>query len=184
MSGDAFAAPGGGRALPLGDQIPRIAEGAFVAPGAIVIGDVELGEGVSLWCNCVVRGDVEAIRIGAGTNVQDGSIVHADKGFPTVIGTEVAIGHAAIIHGCTIEDGAFVGMGAVVMNGAVIEAGAMLAAGALLSAGKRIPSGELWAGRPAKLMRALGEGDLQMMRENPKGYRANAQRYLAESKRW
>jgi carbonic anhydrase/acetyltransferase-like protein (isoleucine patch superfamily) len=184
MTGEGVSGHGGGRVLPLGDRSPRIADDAFVAPGAIVIGDVEMAEGSSLWCNCVARGDVEAIRIGARSNVQDGSIVHADPGFPALIGADVAIGHGAIIHGCRIEDGAFIGMGAVVMNGAVVEGRAMLAAGALLSAGKRVPTGELWAGRPAKFMRALGEEDFAMMRENPERYRENARRFLAESRRW
>jgi carbonic anhydrase/acetyltransferase-like protein (isoleucine patch superfamily) len=175
---------GGGRLLPLGDQVPRVAADAFVAPGAIVIGDVEMAEGSSLWFNCIARGDCEAIRIGARSNVQDGSILHADPGFPTLIGADVAIGHGAIIHGCRIEDGAFVGMGAVVMNGAVVEGGAMLAAGALLAAGKRVPAGELWAGRPAKFMRTLGDEDYALMRENPLRYRDNARRFLAESIRW
>ncbi len=184
MTDGSFTGHGGGRVLPLGDHSPRIAADAFVAPGAIVIGDVEMAEGSSLWCNCVARGDVEAIRIGARSNVQDGTIVHADPGFPALIGADVAIGHGAIIHGCRIEDGAFIGMGAVVMNDAVVESRAMLAAGALLSAGKRVPTGELWAGRPAKFMRALTDDDFAMMRDNPRRYSGNAKRFLAESRRW
>jgi carbonic anhydrase/acetyltransferase-like protein (isoleucine patch superfamily) len=175
---------GGGRILALGDRVPRLAPDAFVAPGGFVIGDVTMGEGASLWFNCVARGDVEAIRIGARSNVQDGSILHADPGFPTLIGMDVAIGHGAIVHGCRIEDGAFVGMGAVLMNGAVVETRAMLAAGALLSAGKCVPTGELWAGRPAKFMRPLGPDDFATMRDNPLRYRENARRFRAESIRW
>ena len=175
---------GGGRILSFLDHAPRIAGDAFIGPGAIVIGDVEMAEGSSLWCNCVARGDVAAIRIGARSNVQDGTVIHADPGYPALIGADVAIGHAAIIHGCLIEDGAFVGMGAVVMTGAVVEGRAMLAAGALLSAGKRVPAGELWAGRPAKLMRTLTEDDYAMMRNNPARYRERAKLYMAEARRW
>ncbi|HEY0270287.1 MAG TPA: gamma carbonic anhydrase family protein [Sphingomonas sp.] len=184
MADTGFERHGGGRVLPLGDHLPRLAADVFVAPGAVVIGDVEIAEGSSLWFNCVARGDVEAIRIGARSNVQDGAIVHADPGFPALIGADVAIGHGAIIHGCRIEDGAFVGMGTLVMNGAVVETRAMLAAGALLSAGKRVPTGELWAGRPAKFMRALGPDDFDLMRANPARYRDNASRFFAEAMRW
>lgn len=175
---------GGGRILPLGDLVPRLAEDAFVAPGAIVVGDVEMAAGSSLWFNCVARADVAPIRIGEGSNIQDGSVLHADHGFPTTIGANVLIGHMAIIHGCTIHDGGFVGMGAIVMNGAVIEGGAMLAAGAMLTPGKTVPSGELWAGRPAKFTRKLGEADLAGMMLGPVHYRENARRFLGASADW
>ncbi len=142
-------------------QAPRLAPDAFVAPGAQIIGDVEIGAGASVWYNCVLRGDLNGIVVGARSNIQDGSIVHVDSGrgggtgFPTIIGEECLIGHLAIVHGCTLHDDAFVGMGAIVMDGCVIETGAMLAAGAMLTPGKRIPAGELWAGRPATLLRLL-----------------------------
>jgi gamma-carbonic anhydrase len=142
--------------LPFGDKHPVIAPDAFIAPNATVIGDTEIGAGSSVWFGCVLRGDVNSIRVGEGSNIQDGSIVHVTRAkFGTVIGSGVTIGHLAMIHGCRLEDHSFVGMQATVMDGCVIESEGMLAAGALLTPGKRIGSGELWAGRPAKLMRRL-----------------------------
>lgn len=142
--------------LPYDGISPAIDPDAFVAPGARVIGDVEIGAGASLWYNVVVRGDVSHIRIGARTNIQDGSVVHVSRGtHPTVIGEDVLIGHLAMVHGCTLHDRAFVGFGAIVMDECVIESDAMLAAGAMLTPGKRIPAGQLWSGRPAKYMRDL-----------------------------
>ena len=149
-----------GLILPFKGVHPRIASGVFVAPTAVVIGDSEIAEGASLWFGVIVRGDVNAIRIGARTNIQDGTIVHAATGtFAAHIGAEVTIGHSAVIHACIIEDRAFIGIKAVVMDGAVVEAGAMVAAGALVGPGKRIPSGELWAGSPARFRRKLGPED-------------------------
>lgn len=140
---------------------PSIDPTAFVAPGARVIGDVEIGPGASLWYNVVVRGDVDRIRIGARTNIQDGSVVHVSGGtFPTTIGEDVLIGHLAMVHGCTLHDRAFVGFGAIVMDGCVIESDGMLAAGAMLTPGKRIPRGQLWSGRPARYMRDLTPEDI------------------------
>ena len=140
-------------------------------PAARLIGDIEIGPEASIWYNCVLRGDVNAIRIGARTNIQDGSVLHVDSprpgneaGHPTLIGEEVLIGHLAMVHGCILHDRAFVGLGAIVMDGCEIESDAMLAAGALLTQGKRIPSGQLWAGRPAKYVRDLTEADLAGMR--------------------
>lgn len=148
--------------LPFGDKTPVIAPDVFVAPNATVIGDTEIGAGSSIWFGCVLRGDVNSIRIGAGTNIQDGSIVHVTRArYATVIGSGVTIGHLALIHGCRLEDNSFVGMQATVMDGCVIESEGMLAAGALLTPGKRIGRGELWAGRPAKLMRRLDTDELQ-----------------------
>jgi carbonic anhydrase/acetyltransferase-like protein (isoleucine patch superfamily) len=145
-------------------KTPRIDPTAFVAPGARLIGDIELGPEASIWYNCVLRGDVNRIRIGARTNIQDGTILHVDsphpgspEGHPTIIGEEVLIGHLAMVHGCILHDRAFVGLGAIVMDGCEIESFGMLAAGALLTPGKRIPAGQLWAGRPAKYVRDLGE---------------------------
>lgn len=142
--------------LPYRNTLPRIATDAFIAPSAVVIGNVEIGPATSIWFNCVVRGDVMSIRIGAGTNIQDGTVVHVTThDFATEIGDHVTIGHNAIIHGCRLENASFVGMGAVVMDGAVVESGAMVAAGALVTPGKRVPNGQLWAGSPAKLLRDL-----------------------------
>lgn len=146
----------GALVLPYRDRRPRIAPDAFVAPGAAVIGDVEVGSQASIWFSSVVRGDVNHIRIGARSNLQDGTIVHVTRErFPTQIGVGVLIGHGCIIHGCTLEDGCYIGLGSTVMDGAVVEPGAMLAAGSLLTPGKRVPAGELWGGRPARRMREI-----------------------------
>ena len=170
--------------LAYGGKTPRIDPSAFVAPGCRLIGDVEIGSEASIWYNCVLRGDVNAIRIGARTNIQDGSVLHVDSprpgndaGHPTIIGAEVLIGHMAMVHGCVLRDRAFVGLGAVVMDGCEIESDAMLAAGALLTQGKRIPAGQLWAGRPAKYVRDLSEADLAGMRMGVAHYVALAKRH-------
>ena len=168
--------------IPFGGKAPRIDAQAFVAPGACLIGDVAIGPEASIWYNCVLRGDVNRIRIGARTNVQDGSVIHVDSpkagdqtGRPTLIGEEVLIGHLAMVHGCILHDRAFVGLSAIVMDGCVIESDAMLAAGAMLTPGKRIPSGQLWAGRPAKYVRDLSPQELE-------GQRAGVAHYVALAK--
>ncbi|MDT9597901.1 gamma carbonic anhydrase family protein [Sphingosinicella rhizophila] len=164
-----------------GGQSPRIDPTAFIAPGARLIGNIEVGPEASIWYNCVIRGDVNSIRIGARSNVQDGSVVHcesvrpgSDSGHATIIGDDVLIGHLAVVHGCVLRDGALVGMGAIVMNGCEMEENAMLAAGAMLTPGRRIPAGQLWAGRPAKFVRDLGESELADMRYGVSHYVALA----------
>ena len=155
-----------GLILPYRGVRPRIAADAFIAPTATVIGDVEIGPGAGIWFGVTVRGDVNHVRIGARTNVQDGTVIHVASGarpFPTLIGADVTIGHLAMVHACTLEDGAFVGMKACVMDGAVVEAGAMVAAGALVAGGKRVPAGQLWAGAPARFVRKLGEDEAAEM---------------------
>ncbi|WBO21215.1 gamma carbonic anhydrase family protein [Sphingomonas abietis] len=174
------AKPAGGKIFALGDLRPRLAEGVFVAPGSVLIGDVAIGEGSSIWFNCTLRADVEAIRIGARSNVQDGSVVHADPGAPTVIGDDVLVGHMAMLHGCTIADGGFVGMGATLLNGSTVESDGMLGAGALLTGGKTVGAGELWAGRPAKFVRTLSEAQIAEMRQGAMRYAENARRYLRD----
>lgn len=147
--------------LPWRGVSPVIASDAFIAPGAVVVGDVTIGAGASVWFNCVVRGDVNHIRIGARANIQDGSVVHVTHAkFPTLIGDDVLIGHMAMIHGCTLESGAFVGMRATVMDQAAVEGGAMVAAGALVPPGKRVPRGQMWAGAPAKYARDVRPEEL------------------------
>lgn len=157
--------------MPFGDRHPVIAPDAFVAPNAAVIGDTEIGARSSIWFGCVLRGDVNSIRIGSDTNIQDGSVVHVTRAkFGTAIGSGVTIGHMALIHGCTLQDRCFVGMQATVMDGCVVETDGMLAAGALLTPGKRIAAGELWAGRPAKLMRRLDTDELRNIVETAAHY--------------
>jgi carbonic anhydrase/acetyltransferase-like protein (isoleucine patch superfamily) len=171
---------GRGRVFALGPLTPRIADDVFLAPGVIVIGDVEIGAGSSIWFNCVLRADVDAIRIGQGTNIQDGTTIHVDEGFPAMIGDDVLIGHAVMLHGATIRDRGFVGMGSTLLNGATVQSDGMLGAGSLLTSGKTIEGGELWAGRPAKLIRQLDEAQIGEMRHGTRHYADNAQRYLGE----
>ncbi len=147
--------------LPFGGHTPRIHPSAFIAPGCRIIGDVEIGPDVSIWYNCVLRADVNHIRIGARSNIQDGTVIHVDSGsFPTLIGEDVLIGHLAMVHGCKLESRSFVGLGAIVMDGCVIEGDGRLAAGAMLTPGRTIPRGQMWAGRPAKFMRDLTEQEI------------------------
>src|SRR5512145_1874877 len=125
---------------------PRIAASVFVAPNAIVVADVEIGRDASIWYGAVLRGDVQAIRIGDGSNLQDGTIVHASTGgLPTLVGRGCTVGHGAILHSCTLQDHAFVGFGARVLDGCTVESDGALAAGAVLTPGKTVRSGELWA---------------------------------------
>jgi carbonic anhydrase/acetyltransferase-like protein (isoleucine patch superfamily) len=165
---------------------PQIHDSAFIAPGVRIIGDVEIGEDASIWYNCVLRGDINRIVVGARSNLQDGTIVHVEaprddpRGLPTLIGDDVLVGHQAILHGCVLEDRAFVGMGSVVMDGARVSSGAMLAAGALLAPGKTVTAGQLWAGRPARPMRDLSEAELAAMLEQTRHYVDNARLHKAE----
>ncbi|CAK0772945.1 Uncharacterized transferase YtoA [Gammaproteobacteria bacterium] len=146
--------------LPYRGILPQIDPTAFIAPGAVIIGDVVIGAESSIWFGCVVRGDVNIIRIGARTNVQDGTVIHVGSaGRGTHIGNDVTIGHCALLHECQLDDHAFVGMKSAVLDGARIESYAMLAAGALLSPRKTLPSGQLWAGTPAKFLRDLTPDD-------------------------
>lgn len=153
----------GARIITLNGHTPRIHDSAFVAPGAVIIGDVEIGAEASIWYNCVLRGDVNAIRIGARSNVQDGTVIHCDAadnpatGTPTIIEEEALIGHMAMLHGCTVRRNALVGLGSIVMDRCVLEENAMLAAGAMLTPGKTIASYQMWGGRPARFMRELDE---------------------------
>ncbi len=135
---------------------PKVDPSAWVAPTAAVIGDVEIGPHSGIWFHCVLRGDTNVIRIGARVNVQDGTILHVNRGtFATILHDDVTVGHACIIHACTLKQRAFVGMGATVLDGAVIEEGGMLAAGGLLTPNKVIGPNELWSGSPAKLWRVM-----------------------------
>lgn len=162
------------------DWTPNLGAGVFVADTARVIGNVEVGARASIWFGVVVRGDVHEIRIGAETNIQDGAIVHCTrKRFGTYIGAGVTVGHAAVLHGCTIEDGAFIGMKACVMDGAVVESGAMVAAGALVTPGKRVKAGEVWAGSPAKLLRAVSIEEAADIPASAQRYADLAAEYLA-----
>ncbi len=145
---------------PYSGRQPRLGRGVFLAPSAVVTGDVELGDDVSFWFHTVARGDVNWIKIGAGTNVQDGTVLHVSYDtFPLEVGKGVVIGHAAVVHGCIIEDGALIGIGARVLDGAVVERGAQVGAGAVVTPGKRIPAGHLALGIPARVARPLSSDE-------------------------
>ncbi|MBS0639495.1 MAG: gamma carbonic anhydrase family protein [Acetobacteraceae bacterium] len=159
---------------------PQIHETAFIAPGAVVIGDVTIGAETGVWFHVLIRGDMNIIRIGARTNIQDSVMVHVDSGgAATVIGDDVTIGHNAVIHGCVLKDRAFVGIGATVLDGAVIEEGGMLGAGGLLTPGKVIGRNEMWTGSPAKLRRVMDDEERKRFDRNAIVYRDLAKRFRA-----
>jgi carbonic anhydrase/acetyltransferase-like protein (isoleucine patch superfamily) len=164
--------------IPFGDKTPRIDASAWIADNATVAGDVTLGEGVSIWFGAVLRGDVNHIIIGNGSNVQDNAVIHVTtNGNPTIVGQNVTIGHGAILHACTVEDGALIGMGSVVLDEVVVQKNAMVAAGAVVSPRTVVESGWLWAGVPAKPMRQLTEKELAYMAHSGPHYVALARKY-------
>ena len=171
------------------DIAPTLGERVYVDPGAHVIGDVVLGDDASVWPGTVIRGDVNFIRIGARTNVQDGTIIHVTHegpytrpgGFPTTIGADVTIGHGAIVHACTIEDACLIGMGSVILDGARVCKNAMVAAGAVVTPGKVVESGTLWAGNPARMLRRLSEREIEQLYYSAQNYVRLKNRYLAEA---
>lgn len=166
--------------LPYMGITPTLAQDCYLAETAVVIGDVHIGSETSVWHYVTIRGDVNYIRIGDRTNIQDGTVVHVSrvKGGQTIIGSDITIGHMALIHACELQDRSFVGMKAMVMDNAVIESEGMLAAGALLPPGKIIRSRELWMGTPAKFVRHLTDEDLQRMADNAEEYRQLHKRYM------
>lgn len=162
---------------PYREASPSIAQGAFVAPSADVIGRVTIAEDASVWFGAVLRGDGEALAVGRGSNIQDGAVCHADPGFPLQIGEGVTVGHRAVVHGARVGDGALVGMGATLLNGSVLGEGAILAAGAVLPEGREIPPKTLAAGVPARVVRALTPEEEGRLRLSAEHYAALAQEY-------
>ncbi len=163
---------------PFGSHLPRIHPEAWLAPGSVVIGDVEIGSQSSIWYGTVVRGDVHSIRIGARSNIQDQCMVHVTSGVsPTEIGDDVTVGHRAVVHGCTVGDGALVGIGAVVLDGARVGAGALVGAGAVVTPGSEVPAGTLVLGAPARVVRELGEEERQQQIAGALAYVENARRH-------
>jgi carbonic anhydrase/acetyltransferase-like protein (isoleucine patch superfamily) len=156
---------------------PRLGDGAWVAENATVIGDVELGPNASVWFGVVIRGDTDTIRIGANSNVQDGSVLHADLGVPLTIGDNVTIGHQVMLHGCTIGDGALIGIQAVVLNNAKIGRNCVVGAGAVVTEGKEFPDNSLIVGAPAKVVRTLDDEAVKKFAHLADHYVENAQRY-------
>ena len=165
----------------LGDKYVQLrGSGHFIAPNAAVIGDVTLHDNASVWFSCVLRGDADHIEIGAGSNIQDGTVIHADPGFPTVVGENVTVGHNAMLHGCTIGDGTLVGINAVVLNGAKIGKGCLIGANALVTEGTEVPDGAMLLGSPAKVVRELDAETQLVLRHNADHYVGNARRFAAE----
>ena len=164
----------------IGDASPSIAASAFVAADATVIGRVHLAESSSVWFQAVLRGDMEPIRIGEESNIQDGSVLHTDAGFPLVIGRGVTVGHRVVLHGCRIEDHALIGINSVILNGAVIGRESLIGANALVTEGKVIPERSLVIGSPARVVRSLTTTELAGLRHSAEHYVDNARRYLKE----
>jgi len=156
---------------------PRLADSAWVADSAQVMGNVEMAEDASVWFGSVIRGDTEIIRIGRRSNIQDGSVLHADIGKPLTIGEDVTVGHKVMLHGCTIGDGSLIGIGAVVLNGAKIGKGCIVGAGSLVTEGKEFPDGSMIMGSPAKVVRALKPEQAEGLRLSAQGYVGNARRF-------
>jgi carbonic anhydrase/acetyltransferase-like protein (isoleucine patch superfamily) len=165
--------------IPLDGHEPVLADSAWLAPGATLVGDVQLADRASVWYGAVLRSDSEPIRIGAGSNVQDNCVIHVDHGFPATLGEGVSVGHSAVLHGCTVEDGCLIGMSATVLNGARIGAGSLVAAGALVLEGTVIPPGSLVAGVPAKVRRELTEDEARHLEANAAVYVELARKHAA-----
>lgn len=162
---------------------PQVAASAWVADSAEVMGNVVLAEDASVWFGTVVRGDCESIRIGAGSNVQDASVLHADVGQPLVVGDRVTVGHKVMLHGCTIGDESLIGIGAVVLNGARIGKNCLVGAGALVTEGKEFPDGSMIIGSPARAVRELTSEQIEGLRWSARHYVENARRFKAGLKR-
>jgi carbonic anhydrase/acetyltransferase-like protein (isoleucine patch superfamily) len=164
--------------MPWNGHHPKLGRGVFVASGAAVIGQVEIGEDSNVWFNTVIRGDVNTIKIGARTNIQDNTTVHVtSKTGPTVIGDNVTIGHNAVIHACTIEDYCLIGMGSTILDGAVIRSNCFIAAGSVVTPGKEMPSGMMVMGSPAKPVRPLTQAELDFLRKSALDYVETAKSY-------
>lgn len=157
--------------LPYNNKFPKIAADAFIAPNAVIIGDVEIGSKSSVWYGVVIRGDVHHVRIGNSTNIQDGTVIHVSRyEGPTIIGNGVTIGHQALLHACTLEDYSFVGMAAQVIDQVRVERHAMVAAGSLIPPRKIVKSGQLWAGVPARLLRELKQEEIDYIKTSELNY--------------
>lgn len=171
--------------LPFNGKTPTIGAGVFIAPTAVIIGDVTIGDGSSIWYGTVLRGDMAPIRIGAQTNLQDLTMVHTDYGHPAIVGDRVSVGHRAVVHGCRVEDEALVGIGAVVLNGAVVGRGSVVAAGSVVREGQEIPPGVLVAGIPAVIKRKIEAEAAELFRLPYQHYitLANAHRDLFPSEK-
>ncbi len=167
----------------IGDDAPRIAATAWVADSAQVIGRVSLAEGASVWYGAVLRGDNDSIHVGARSNVQDGSVLHTDNGFPLTLGEDVTVGHQVMLHGCTVGDGSLIGIQAVVLNGAKIGRNCLVGAGAVVTEGKEFADGSLILGAPAKAVRQVTPEQIERLRLGALHYVDNAERHRRSVKR-
>lgn len=167
----------------LDDDIPQVHASAWVADSADVIGRVRLDADASVWFGAVLRGDTELLHLGAGSNIQDNSVLHADAGYPVHIGEHVTVGHKVMLHGCTIGEGSLIGIGAIVLNGARIGKNCLVGAGALVTEGKEFPDGSLILGTPARIVRRLSEDDMARLRHGASHYVENARRFRLGLKR-
>lgn len=167
----------------LDEQIPQVAASAWVADSAQVVGSVVLEENSSIWFGAILRGDNETMTIGKGSNVQDGSIVHSDPGFPATLGENVTVGHQVMLHGCSVGDGSLIGIQSVILNGAKIGRNCLVGAGSLVTEGKEFPDGSLIMGRPAKVVRALSPEQIEGLLRTARHYVDNARRYRRGLKR-
>ncbi|KOF14365.1 acetyltransferase [Ensifer adhaerens] len=163
----------------VGGQFPKFDESStnWVAPNAIIVGDVSLGREVTVWFGAIIRADVEKITIGQGSNIQDLVVMHADPGFPLNVGDGCTVGHRALLHGCTVEDNCLIGMGAIVLNGAKIGKNSLVAAGALVTEGKEFPENSLVIGSPAKLVRVLTDAEVERNRASARHYVKNGAKF-------
>lgn len=164
-----------------GKRLQTASRNFYVAAGAQLIGDVRLGEGASVWFNAVLRADDERIEIGAGSNVQDATVIHCDVGLPTLVGRNVTIGHRVLLHGCSIGDDSLIGNGAIVLDGARIGSRCLVGAGALITPGKQIPDGSVVLGAPARVVRPTGARELAMIEHGARSYQERILRYQRES---
>ena len=167
--------------LTLAGRTPRIGEAVYIAPSADIIGDVELAENSSVWFQCVLRGDIEPIRIGANSNIQDGTVIHTMAGAPTMVGDWVTVGHRVVLHGCRVKNHCLIGMGAVVLNHAVVGEGSIVAAGAVVAENTVIPPRSLYMGVPAKLRRKVTEDEQAFIRMHAENYLQYKASYLADA---
>ena len=164
----------------IGERRADVAAGCYVAPSAQLIGSVRLAAGASIWFNVVIRGDTDWIEIGAGSNIQDGTVIHTDPGVPVHIGANVTVGHMAFLHGCSVGDGSMIANGAMVLDGARIGRHCLIAAGALVPPGKQIPDGSVVMGAPGRIVREATERDLQMLEHAAAAYRSRIAAYATQ----
>ncbi|MEQ8821352.1 MAG: gamma carbonic anhydrase family protein [Sumerlaeia bacterium] len=170
--------------IPFEGRVPRIHPSAFIAPTAVIIGDVEIGEGASIWYGCVLRGDLDPIRVGDRSNVQDNSVLHTSRGAPCIVKNDVTIGHMAMLHGCTIEHGCLIGMSAIVLDYAVVGPDCLVGAGSLVTKGKIFPPRQMILGSPAKAIRDLTEEEIAQDMDNHARYVTNGQRHTRMLEEW